>query len=86
MSQENVEIVRASFEAWNAGDMDALREMYNPDAMWCALEGWPEAGPPVVGREAVIETFEQLREAWDADALEPISFIDAGDRVVVRMI
>ena len=30
---------------------------------------------------------EQLRETWDADALEPISdFIDAGDRVVVRFI
>src|SRR5690348_8027211 len=28
MSQENVEIVRAAFEAWNAGDMDALRMMY----------------------------------------------------------
>ena len=30
--------------------------------------------------------FEQLRETWDADTLEPISdFIDAGDRVVVRL-
>ena len=25
MSQENVEVVRAGFEAWNRGDMDALR-------------------------------------------------------------
>jgi ketosteroid isomerase-like protein len=31
MSQENVEIVRAVFAAWNAGDMDALRELYDPD-------------------------------------------------------
>jgi ketosteroid isomerase-like protein len=31
--------------------------------------------------------FEQMRETWDADALELISdFIDAGDRVVVRFI
>ena len=28
MSQENVEVVKASFEAWNAEDMDALRELY----------------------------------------------------------
>jgi ketosteroid isomerase-like protein len=27
MSQENVEIARASFEAWNAGDMDVLRDL-----------------------------------------------------------
>jgi ketosteroid isomerase-like protein len=24
MSHENVEVVRAGFQAWNAGDMDAL--------------------------------------------------------------
>jgi ketosteroid isomerase-like protein len=28
MSQDNVEIVRASFEAWNAGDVDALRASF----------------------------------------------------------
>ena len=33
MSQENVEVVRAAFEAWNRGDMDALRELYDPDVM-----------------------------------------------------
>ena len=31
--------------------------------------------------------FGQLRETWDADALEPISdFIEAADHVVVRQI
>ena len=39
-----------------------------------------------VGRRSCASS-EQLRETWDADALEPISdFIDAGDRVVVRFI
>ena len=33
MSQENVEIVRASYEAWNAADMDAYRELYHPGAV-----------------------------------------------------
>ncbi len=29
--------------------------------------------------------FEQLRETWDADVVEPITeFIDAGDRALVR--
>jgi ketosteroid isomerase-like protein len=31
MSRENVEIVRAAFEAWNAGDMDAVREWHDPE-------------------------------------------------------
>ena len=58
MSQENVEIVRAAFEAWNAGDMDALRELYDPDVIVRTPEGWPEPGP-FVGREAVMRQFEQ---------------------------
>jgi len=85
MSQENVEIVRAVFAAWNEGDMDAVRELYDHEVIVRPAEGWPEPGP-FVGREALMRSYEQLREAWDADALEPISVIDAGDRVVVRQL
>src|ERR1043166_8096689 len=86
MSEENGEVVRATFEAWNAGDMDAFRELYDPDVIGRPPQGWPEPGPDV-GREAVMRKFEQLRETWDADALEAISdFIDAADRIVVRFI
>jgi ketosteroid isomerase-like protein len=84
MSQENVEIVRAFYEAWNAGDMDAFRDLYDPDVILRAPEGWPEPGP-FVGREAAMREWEQVREVWNADLVEPISdFIDAADRVVVR--
>jgi ketosteroid isomerase-like protein len=86
MSQENVEIVRAFFEVWNAGDMDAFRELYDPDVIVRTVADWPEQGPHV-GREAAMRWFEQGREAFDADALEPISdFIEAADHVVVRQI
>src|SRR2546422_3201330 len=86
MSRENVEVVKAGFEAWNAGDMDGLREMYDPGIIWRPPEGWPEPGP-YAGREAVMRQLEQLRETWDADAFELTSdFIDAADRVAVRLI
>ena len=86
MAQENVEVVRASFEMWNAGDMDAFRELYDPDIAMRSAEGWPEPGP-YFGREAVMRWFEQLRETWDAQALEPISdFLPVGDRVAVRFV
>jgi ketosteroid isomerase-like protein len=84
MSQENVEVNRALFEAFNAGDMDALRELYDPEVVMHHVKDWPEPGP-TVGREAVIRFIEQLRDTWDADALEVTSdFIHAADRVVVR--
>ena len=86
MSQENVEIVRAFARAWNARDMDAVRDLLHPDTIMRVIEGVPEPGP-FVGREAVMEQFERLRGAWDSDTVEPISdFIHAGDRVVVRVV
>src|SRR5919198_3837028 len=85
MPRENVEVVRASADAWNSGDMDAWAEFLAPDVISRPPEGWPEPGP-FVGREAVRRQFEQQREAFDADTLEPISdVIESGDRVVVRI-
>ncbi len=86
MSQENVEIVRAGIEAWNARDMDAFRELFDPGVVMRAPEGWPEPGP-FVGREAVMRQFQQQRETWDGDVVVPTGdFIDAADRVVVRQV
>jgi ketosteroid isomerase-like protein len=85
MSQENVEVVKAAYEAWNAGDNHALRELCDPDIIWRPPDGWPEPGP-FVGREAVMRWFDQLRETWDAYVTELSDIVDAGDRVVVRQI
>jgi ketosteroid isomerase-like protein len=84
VSRENIEVVRRAFAAWNAGDMDALRELHDPDVIVRAPKDWPEPGP-FVGRGAVMRQFEQMRGTWDADAIEFLSdFSDAGDRVLVR--
>ena len=86
MSRENVDVVKASYDVWNAGGMDAYRELYAPDAVVRPPEGWPEPGP-FFGREAAMRWFEQIREAGDADTAETIGdFIDAADRVVVRWV
>ena len=58
MSQENAETVRRAFEAWNAGDVDAVREAFDPDVIMRAPEGWPEPGP-FVGRDAVVRQLKQ---------------------------
>ena len=84
MSQENVEIVRAIFEAWNAWDMDAFRDLHDPDIIMRMPKDFPEPGP-FVGREPVMRQFIQMRETWDADVLEATSdFTDVADHVVVR--
>jgi len=86
MSRENVEIVRASFAPWNAGDMNAYQDLYDPHAVLRTPEGWPEPGP-YFGREAVMRELEHMRSAWDTNSAEVISdFIHVGDRVAVRFI
>ena len=86
MSQENVEVVRAGIEAWNAGDMGAFGESYDPHVVVRYADGWPEGSEPIMGREAVMRQWEQQREAFDADTVELIEIIDLGDRVVVGFI
>ena len=79
-------MVRAAYAAWNSGDMDALRELLDPNVIARMPEGWPEPGP-FVGREAVIRLFEQWRETFDTYVTELIGdMIEAADRVVVRQI
>ena len=87
MSEENVEIVRALFEAWNAGDMDAFRELYDPDADHadgCRIGR--SRGRTSAGRRSCASSSSCARRGTPTP-LEPIGdFIDVGDRVVVRHI
>jgi ketosteroid isomerase-like protein len=85
MTQESLDVVDSMGEAWNAGDMDAFRELLAPDVIVRVPEGWPEPGP-FVGREEVMRQWERNREAWDADTMEGTNVTDAGDRVVVRVV
>ena len=85
MSKENVEVLRAFYKAWDAGDMDALRELHDPSVIMHHPSGWPEPGPEV-GRDAVMRQYHRLRYAGDAESVEPIGdFIDGGDRVLLRL-
>jgi ketosteroid isomerase-like protein len=84
MSEENVEVVRKAFAAWNAGNMDAVRELYDPEVIMRAPPGWPEPGP-FVGRDAVMQQFKNVRDAFEDDFMEFLSdLVVAGDRVIVR--
>ena len=86
MSQENVEVLQASFTAYRTGDMTAWGEWLTPDVISRPPEGWPEPGP-FVGREAVVRQFQQQRAAFAADEVELVSDYFAGaDRVAVRLV
>ena len=72
MSEENVEVLRRGLAAWNAGDMDGVRDLCAPDIVMRPPEGWPESGP-FVGIHAVMRRWQEQRDVWKADHIEPIS-------------
>src|SRR5262245_30267645 len=82
MSQENVEIVKAWYDAWNREDWDA---MVKDAAPGCVVDWSRSAGPGrgVFGLDQIRRATEDFRETWESAWLEPHEFIEAGDFVVV---
>jgi ketosteroid isomerase-like protein len=80
MSDENVQVVRASFDAWNNGGLSAWARFLASDVEWRLPPDAPEPGP-YIGREAVLRQVRQQRDTWDADTAEPLGdFIESGPR------
>jgi ketosteroid isomerase-like protein len=56
---ENVELVRRGYEAFNAGDMDTLRELFAEDAVWFAPGNGTLSGRKE-GRGTILAYFREL--------------------------
>jgi ketosteroid isomerase-like protein len=81
MSRHDVEVVRASFAAWNRGS-EALREVLHPNIEWRAIEGAPDDVGPMEGLDALQAYAQDWFDHFDNLRLEPEELIDVGDRVV----
>jgi ketosteroid isomerase-like protein len=77
MSQENVELVRAAFAAYDRGDLDALTQVYDPEVVFETLLLGTHHG-----NEAIRRLYEENRKTLSGYTIDPIELIDAGDKVV----
>ena len=82
MSQENVEIVRAGYDAFNREDWDA---MIKDAAPGFEVDFSRSVGPwrGVFRLDQIRRAWEEFGETWESTWLEPHEFIEAGDLVVV---
>jgi ketosteroid isomerase-like protein len=86
MSQENVQIVRESFEAWLGGDRERTAELFDPEIEFHGTVGGLQEGQIAHGQSQIDQRFEaEDLEAWEERRLEAEEFIDAGDDVVVLL-
>jgi ketosteroid isomerase-like protein len=77
MSQENVEKVKAGFAAHNRGDVDALVDVYDPDAVFETLLLRTHHG-----NEAIRLIYEENQKTMSGYDVVPVELIVAGDKVV----
>jgi uncharacterized protein len=85
MSEENVNIMRQGYDAFNRGDIDTVMRLMDPNIEWREpdVEGLPDRGTHH-GSEAVAnEVFGAVAEHWDEFQAVPEEFLDAGERVIV---
>ena len=80
MSQENVERVRNSLDAYRRGDYAAASACLAPDVVWEVGQELPAHGPAAV---------RDMWERWDSEweELETVAeeILDAGDNVVLAI-
>ena len=84
MSQENVEIVRKAFEAWQQGGVEALLKVLDPDIEWTLRPDFPDAGI-FRGYDEIRALFGRFDETLVNLTVEPLEFIAAGEHVVVPL-
>lgn len=85
MSEENVNILRQGYDAFNRGDIDVVMSIMDPNIEWQEpdVEGLPDRGTHH-GSEAVAkDVFGSVAEQWDEFQVVAEEFLDAGDRVTV---
>jgi ketosteroid isomerase-like protein len=77
MSRENVERIKAGFDAHNRGDLDALEELYDPEVVFETLLLGTHHG-----NEAIRLIYEENQKTMAGYDVVPVELIDGGDKVV----
>jgi ketosteroid isomerase-like protein len=84
MSKQNVELIRAVYDAFAAGDVPGVLGRFSDAIVWNEAEDFPYADKnPYVGPHAILEgVFMRIGAEWDGFALKIDELIDAGDTVI----
>ena len=83
MSQENVEKTRNFIDAYNRRDFDAAIADFDPQVQWVLPAH--QRSDSCVGPDEIIRFWEGLDDTFEELRLDAQEFVDAGDRVAVRL-
>ena len=82
MSQENVELVRAAYERFNAGDRAPSPELWHSDCEYVSDRRDPDPAT-YRGLAAITRVFHSWVDAYPDLRVEPLEILASGQRVFV---
>jgi ketosteroid isomerase-like protein len=85
VSEANIDVVRAGFEALSEGGVEAMLPFVHPDFEATTPPGLAAEPDTYRGHDGVRRYFASFYEAMDRVIFEPDEYIPVGDRVVVPM-
>jgi ketosteroid isomerase-like protein len=83
MSSQNVELVRAGFEALSEGDVEGLLPFIHPEFEVTTSPDLAAEPDTYRGHDGVRRYFDSFYDAMDEVRFEPRGFRDVGGRVIV---
>ena len=83
MSQDNVEVIRRAYDAFDT-DLDALLRLLDPAIEWVSPSDSIEPGSRH-GHKGVRDAFAATAMAWDLPTHTPREFVDTHDLVLVTV-
>jgi ketosteroid isomerase-like protein len=79
----NIDNARAAYDAFNRGDLAAVKEFWAPNIHWWnSAEAQP--GGERSGADDVMQLLMEVPNHWSRADVEIAEYIEAGNRVVVR--
>jgi ketosteroid isomerase-like protein len=83
MADQNIELIRRSFEAIGNRDIEALLRLYQPDAVFRPLTGTLVESGGYRGHDGIRAYFEEVDNVWEAMLPHADDMRSNGDLVVV---
>jgi ketosteroid isomerase-like protein len=82
MSQENVELVALTYDAWNRGDMDAMLATFHSDFEFVTSGMFPGLAPVYAGHDGFRKFWHDFSETWDSILISVHELRECGDVVL----
>jgi ketosteroid isomerase-like protein len=83
MSAGAEELIRELCDALNAGEIERAADLTHPDVVQYGTRGGIDQDRVFRGRQAVLEYWDEVGEAWASLSYEPERILESGDMVVV---